>query len=450
LSSIVEMDLSFDCNRLAKDVLTYELKIRGFEELGTVEEMRSCLRNVLKLERLGQTLTYLQYNLQYDQEIQTSKTKVDELLTLIEDFTDTVGSGPYKKITSKIAHVVKRIDRIPTGNNQQIKERSALLSKALTLLPKLKTKIRSLRSTDISVLDASLLNLDEESEDSDEVTTPITTRHMSLKPSTESPLNIPNNAGFSKSIPVFKWNLKFSGEDKNSSIASFLERVEKLRKARHGDKRELFDSAYDLFTNTAEKWYSANVPRFSDWDELALALKKQFQPPDYDDRLFEELKRRTQGDDENIGIYVANMKGFFQRLSCQVPEATQLKIIQKNLNPYYQLHLGLVEVTSIDHLVELCCKLEVKKHCIERFSKPVKKRGDLEPDLAYVDAIPSCSSVNTSMSSSLKCWNCGKSGHKDKECRQKPRLHCFRCGKPEVTVRNCPGCAQIPKSSGNH
>lgn len=47
-----------DFNRLSKDELEYELSMKGLEDLRTVEMMLSSLRNVQKVERSGQSLTY--------------------------------------------------------------------------------------------------------------------------------------------------------------------------------------------------------------------------------------------------------------------------------------------------------------------------------------------------------------------------------------------------------
>ncbi|KAL3273370.1 hypothetical protein HHI36_014818 [Cryptolaemus montrouzieri] len=128
------MDLVFDCNRLAKYELMYELVIRGFEDVGTVESMRSCLINVFKLERSGQSLSYPPYSLNCDDEFKITEDKIKEV-------------------------IVKRVDRTHPTEDTKRKEQSQVLSEALTLLPELKTGVRTLHTQEPSILDACLLNI---------------------------------------------------------------------------------------------------------------------------------------------------------------------------------------------------------------------------------------------------------------------------------------------------
>lgn len=86
------------------------------------------------------------------------------------------------------------------------------------------------------------------------------------------------------------------------------------------------------------------------WEGLVKEMREEFQPPDYDLKLFEEIKHRTQGRDESIGIYLASMTGLFRRMSCPVSEKVQLKVILRNISPYYQTQLGLVDITSLAQL----------------------------------------------------------------------------------------------------
>lgn len=39
------------------------------------------------------------------------------------------------------------------------------------------------------------------------------------------------------------------------------------------------------------------------------------------------------------------------------------------------------------------------------------------------------------------CWNCGGAGHRARTCPAPPKIHCYRCGRAEVTVKNCPECS---------
>lgn len=52
------------------------------------------------------------------------------------------------------------------------------------------------------------------------------------------------------------------------------------------------------------------------------------------------------------------MSGYFKRLTCHIREEATLKILMRNIAPFYQSQLGLVDITSINHLKELCRRLE--------------------------------------------------------------------------------------------
>ena len=41
-----------------------------------------------------------------------------------------------------------------------------------------------------------------------------------------------------------------------------------------------------------------------------------------------------------------------------------------------------------------------------------------------------------------ECWNCQKFGHRYSECSEPKAYFCYKCGKPNVRVDNCPKCFQ--------
>lgn len=152
-------------------------------------------------------------------------------------------------------------------------------------------------------------------------------------------------------IPVYKWGIKFGGTHAES-VNSFLERVEDLRIARGISVSELFRSAIDLFTDEALTWFRANRSCFTNWKDLGQGLRSEFQPHNYDEVLFEEIKRRTQGKLESVGIYLAKMETLFRRLNTSLSDVIKVTILKRNVLPYYQSHLALVDLKSVEELLK--------------------------------------------------------------------------------------------------
>lgn len=420
-----------DIQRLNKQELVYELKIRGFYDVGNVDQMRDCLRNLLRLENTENSLSYPDYDVNFEDEMKILDAKVKDIFDLIEELDSGRKSGPALKIETKFAHTLKRCDRLKAVGETQIKRRSTLLTKVMELISKYEGKI--------SELDTNV---------------PEQPQHASTPRSIRDNRDTSENTNtLVKPVPVIKWNLKFNGECKEFSVNAFLERVEELRLARHVSKSDLFDSALDLFSGKALIWFRAAKRRCNDWDSLTILLKEEFQPPEYDDRLLEEIKRRTQGKNESVGLFIAVMTNMFERMSVPVSEATQLKIILKNVSPFYQMNLSLTDIGSLSELLQYCKRLEAKKYNIDNFALPTRSKNDLEPDLAYmstdtdVNELPYTSSTSSiERVSAITCWNCHKSGHRSSQCTEEKRKHCYRCGKIGFTVRNCPKCTS---NSGN-
>lgn len=184
--------------------------------------------------------------------------------------------------------------------------------------------------------------------------------------------------------------MTFSGDRKGLSIAAFLEKVEELRVARNVSESVLLDSGIDLFVGRAYQFYLNSRKEVDSWEKLVRLFREEYQPPDYNEKLFEEIKRRTQGPDESMVIYLAVMAGYFKRLTCPISEEVKLKILLRNITPFYQQQLCLVDVASVSELRSLGRKLEAKRDAVENFSAPPTRRSQvLEPDLAYVAVEPS-------------------------------------------------------------
>lgn len=152
------------------------------------------------------------------------------------------------------------------------------------------------------------------------------------------------------------------------------------------------------------------------------------------------------GPHEPLGIYLAVMDNLFNRLTIKVSDASRLKILLNNITPFYQTQLALTDIQSVDHLLDLEQRLEARKASVELFKPPPSRRSDrlLEPDLAYIyhEAQTSRNSVDEVQGQprGIKCYNCNSVGHKAAQCSKPPRRRCYKCNRPNYTVKTCLTC----------
>lgn len=430
------MSLKMETGRLVQDELIYELSIRGIGT-GTVEEMRKSLARSLKIERGGSSsFTWPDYPYSFEDDAAAVTAKLQEIRNLLEDFTSGKGSNRYKKVETKLAHTMGRLDRASPAEETGKKVKADLLARVLALMTDFEEIAEANeRSSGAGILDLSVLGVAGASDGDEQTKQETSMRRQSTSGLTRG-----------KSVPVAKWDIKFTGEKKSLSLNAFLERVDELCVARYVSREELFDSAIDLFAGRALVWYRAVRKSVTNWNELVLQLREEFQPHDYDTKLFDEIKRRTQGPEETIGIYLAVMSSLFGRLCTPISEKIKLKILMGNISPFYQTQLGLTDVKSIDELRTLCRRLEVRRETVEGFSLPCKKFNSLEPDLAYVGTEIQSSVANEAVSVAatktdpITCFNCGKPGHRAIGCIEPRRKYCYKCKKSGYTVKTCPTC----------
>lgn len=277
----------------------------------------------------------------------------------------------------------------------------------------------------------------------DQLTAPVNLEELPV--SSKSPVSSHDYQQRTKSIPVYKWGLKFDG--KSQSIGAFLQRVEELRRARGVTSIELFDAAVDLFEGPALIWYRSTIGRISNWETLCNDMRIVFQAPDHDIRLQQEIFNRVQGDSESIDLYIAAMESLYSRLALCIPEEVRLKQIFHNLNPQLQDRLALFEVTSIEQLRLLGRKAEAGRFRSTIPRGASRNFGLLEPDLAYEQPLRRRSTPVASMQSTsnkeirASCWNCGEKGHRHKTCQQEKNKFCYGCGIPNVYRSTCTRCS---------
>ena len=429
-------------SHLQFDELEYELRLRGVVPKSGKEERRKELRRFLTLEKVGQPL--LKPDVQFDSETEFTacEGKVAVLGDLIDQFTVRSANKEFLVLNSRLCHLMGRVDRLPlTGDDQA--RRNALVSGVFEISERLQTKLRLRRELGHNETVSFLATSDPEEED--EVVNP--SGHSTPRGQSRT---ITGAAVHMKSVPVYKWGLKFSGDVKDMSVGAFLERVEELSVARGISKDELLASAFDLFSGRALCWYRGIKPMVDTWDMLKSELRAQFQPSDYDFHLMDEIRKRTQGKGESMGIYLSVMNNLFARLSKPLTEEDKLQIMRRNIHPLYHDKFALVEVNTQTDLLKFGRKIEEAEAARKAFAPPASCSSILEPDLAFVSTERPRENNRERKDRRLRqmqderveaaavvCFNCNQAGHIARGCTAPRTVHCYICGKRDVSTKDC-------------
>lgn len=436
---------------LLSEELNYELRLRNIVTRKDMPTKRKILNKRLANSSMNDNeviaLTDPEYVFETEKIIITDT--LDQLRTMINDFSGPETDSGFQKIKSRLIYISYRIQRIVVPQNEDAVSIQDFKNESYATC----IELEALLDDSVMVNENPLSNV-----------ATVVDMNSTLQIPRMSVVNNP----IQKSIPVYKWNItKFNGE--SNLLFSFLNRVDELAKARNVSKDDLLSSAADLFTDKAYIWYKSIASSVKDWEHLVSLLKTYFLPLDFDDRIWDDIRGRTQGKKEPIHIYIAVMQTYFNHLQKPVHDSTKLKYIRKGILPHYNERLSVVvtPITTVEHLLDWCRKIdECQQYANEYHSPP--KTSNLCPELVYLSSEPSTStsdiSVNTisnnkdesrlnkntfhknfqknsyskSNDATTKiCWNCRKINHSFRYCTAKRTKFCFKCGKQNETTKSC-------------
>jgi hypothetical protein len=279
--------------------------------------------------------------------------------------------------------------------------------------------------------------------------------------------------------------LKFDGK---SCVRAFIQRCEELCHTKNISPNKILTNATEIFTGDALHWYRSIRDTVATWNDLAESLRRDFDQSDYDYRLLTEIRSRTQGESENIVIYLSIMSGLFSRLTKKISDEDKLEIILHNVRPIYANALSCVsEIKSIDELRTVCRNYEAVQSRFSQFKEPPKPSTDtLAPEFAYSGQsnnknyskfkysynnndrtnkhtynkqdnnnynkpninsnVPNYVHVVDSSNPNVKsryCPRCRNNDHNLRQCTaSKDEVVCFTCGRKGFKTPDCPSCSE--------
>lgn len=296
---------------------------------------------------------------------------------------------------------------------------------------------------------------------------------------------------------LFRWNVRFNAL---TDPRSFIERVEELQRCSGISDQKLFNSCSILFVDQAKLWFNGVREEVSSWVQLKSLLFEEFLPSDFDYRLLNDIRSRTQGIEEPTHMYFAVMTSLFNRLNRPLPESEKLEILLHNIRPEFNLQLALTPINSVSELKSKCRLIEAARQRSELFTEPTKL-SHLSSEFVYKSKQRHATTVSDQFAApieenedirqvtgiqvrgrknvrdvqvsnnvdryynnqqgkqfhqaqqgnfrSLQCYNCQGFGHIARQCREKAThrpIRCFRCGELGYFTHTCPKCKPQAKN----
>ncbi|KAM3968908.1 uncharacterized protein ACR2FA_002025 [Aphomia sociella] len=398
---------SIQFNLLEKDELIYEILIRGAQPVdGGVTALRAQVRTLNKEIPTDEIL-----ECPYDKtlELITIKSKLDSLVKLFSCISSNSSLKSLNRVQCLAHHIYHRLDR-------------------LILMDTEDTQFGVLRER----LDSILIELD----------CMVHRFKISVTPTSVNSTHVPTVDTISSDsyAAVYKLNCCFNGK---TCVKVFLQRLDELCLSRGISEMRLFNSAAEIFTEEALYWYRSIRSEANSWAELRSLLLEDYLPPDYDYRLLQEIRSRTQGADESIVNYLSIMQNYFSRLSQPLPNQEKLNIVLFNIRPFYTSQLALTPIESWSELKRQCRLLERARERSGNFTEPPRVTSTyLAPDLGYKNHKRPVTEVTAiKVTKGDFCVRCRVHGHTLKSCRAPFRLICYRCGEKDATARTCWKCS---------
>lgn len=430
---------------LQKAELEYEVGLRGGIPADNVQDLR---KQIVKLSHDLPSEDILESHLDIEVDFKGAKESLIKSNNYITSLKTKFDKNLYSRtdnLLRQISHRLCRICPTDTESAEMLRVITSNYQSQYMELTNLSSSSHSLVTTDSAI--------PEQSE------------------SIQTNISVTCDRGFSTDLSKLKY-------DGKSCVRTFIQRVNEFIQARSIVDSKILSYATEIFVDDALHWYRSIRGSVNSWSELSLLLKQDFDTFDYDYRLMAEIRSRTQGERENITIYLSIMHVMFSRLSKLVPEDEKLEILLHNIRPCYASTLAASpEIKTIDTLRSLCLNYERFQSRLLHFTDPPKPTKDtLAPDLAYnrqsstsdnytkysdnkftnysrgndskflrqVEAIE----VSNSMLKRYKfCPRCRCNEHSLRECTQPKFPLCFKCGKKDVIYPNCTNCHKTSTNS---
>ncbi|KAI8119897.1 hypothetical protein CVS40_8784 [Lucilia cuprina] len=134
-------------------------------------------------------------------------------------------------------------------------------------------------------------------------------------------------------LEMHRWNIYFSGDDKELRVDDFIRRVEHIACSQGISLQEVANNLYILLKGQAANWYFQWVQRNRNitWNSLKSALEVQFRSCESDYDLEHKMMNRLQKYNESFDQFYNVILDLNSRMSCPRSDRDLIEIMKRNI-----------------------------------------------------------------------------------------------------------------------
>ena len=108
-----------------------------------------------------------------------------------------------------------------------------------------------------------------------------------------------------------------------------------------------------LLTDKALQRHSLHEDAFASWQDFAQAFERRFCGVNFQTRIRDEARKRTQGTDESLADFLMNIRLIFKHLDPPYSMAEEMELVYNSLHSRYRANIGREEFNSFSEIERL-------------------------------------------------------------------------------------------------
>ncbi|XP_029824297.3 uncharacterized protein LOC115310158 [Ixodes scapularis] len=176
---------------------------------------------------------------------------------------------------------------------------------------------------------------------------------------------------------------KYAGYADRKSVTTFISELQNYKAASGIEDEVVLNRLLPVaLTDSAALWRQRQT-KFTSMADFEARFRAEFLPPDYNMRIRDELRARTQHPDESLIEFVRALQGLYDIADAAAPDAEKVERAIRQSHPRFHPHLRGRTFQNLDEMARAAITIQADILAELRYRPPPPQNMTLEPSFAW-------------------------------------------------------------------